>query len=78
VTDKIPSKWMAVIVQYGERGKHLCSDPDVSPNFFATEEEADKWAKEHCAYDQKAIVAILKVERLVKAAPVVFEVVNAD
>lgn len=78
MTDKIPSKWMAVVVHYGERGKHLYSDPDLSTNFFATEEEADKWAKNHCAYDQKAMVAILKVERLVKAAPVTFEVVTAQ
>lgn len=77
MSDQIPSKWAAITVEYGEKRKHLSADCESSLHFFATAAEADEWAKKHCAYDQKAIVAVLKIERLVKAAPVVFEIVNA-
>lgn len=75
--DPVPSKWMATVVEYGEKKGHLYVPIEHSQMFFATEAEADKWAKDQCAYDQKSLVAILKVDRLVKAAPVTFEVMTA-
>ena len=77
LTDKVPSKWITIVVKYGEKGKHLYADTDFSTGFWATEAEAQMWAEGHCRYDQKAIVAVLKVDRLVKAKPVEFETVAA-
>lgn len=74
MTDKIPSRWMAAVVFYGEKKKHLYVGVDAGPHMFATEAEADKWAKEFCADDRTAMVSVLKVERIIKAAPATFEV----
>lgn len=65
------------MVGYGEEKKHLVVADDSHPYLFPTEAEAEKWAKTHCEHCQKSIVALLKVDRLIKAAAMTFETITA-
>jgi hypothetical protein len=74
----VPSKWVCIVVHYGEKKKHLYSGiDDGTPTFFASEGEAEKWAFDHCRYDQKATVLICRADRLVVAKPVEFDSIKA-
>ena len=75
--DEIPSKWVAIVVLYGERRKHLYEHHDHRPHFFPTERDARKWAEDHCRFDQKANVLILRADSIVRAKPVEFETIAA-
>jgi hypothetical protein len=78
MSEPVPSKWVAIVVQYGEGQKHLYSDHEISPQFCRSELEAQQWAEDHCRFNQRAMVAVLKVDRLVCAKPVEFERITAD
>ena len=75
---EIPSKWAVMEVGYGEGKKFLYHTMEHDgPNFFATEKEAQEWAQDHCRFNQKAMVVVVKIERMVKAKPVEFDNIAA-
>jgi len=77
MSDAIPSKWVAIVVQYGEGRKHFYMGRDTSPFFFATEAEAQNLAEAHCREHPKDAVLVLRVDRLVYAKPIEFDNIRA-
>lgn len=63
---KVPSKWATIVVRYGEKEKHLYADGDYSPGFFATEAEAQESAEAYCRHSPDIMVAVVKVERMLR------------
>lgn len=77
LTDDVPSKWVAIVVKYGDGRKHLYSDSDLSPRFFAAENEAQAWSEGFCRDNPRATVLVLQAKRIVKAKPIEFENIEA-
>ena len=73
----ISSKWIVIVVEYGEEQKYLYPSDDHLPRFFATKDEALKSAEYHCQRHQTAQVLILQVTKLVRAKSLDFEIINA-
>lgn len=78
MADAIPSKWVTIVVEYGEKQKHLYAETvDYPVCFWDTEDQAQKAAEDHCRFNQRAMVLVLRADRMVKARPVEFDSIKA-
>ena len=71
----LPSEWAIVAVAFGEGKKHLYSTDKASLEFFPTYDKALEKARLDIE-DGGGIIAIMQVNRLLKAKPVEFEVIT--
>lgn len=74
---EVPTPWVAIVVERGEKNKHLYMGMDgTHPSFHKTEKEAYEWAYEHCRMRPLEEVLILRASKLVRVQPMTFELIT--
>ena len=76
----MPSGWATVPVRYGEKRAHFyaTSEDQELLGFHPTEERALAAARNECARNPDVMMAILKIEQVIKAKPVEVEAVHVN
>lgn len=71
----LPSEWAIVAIAFGEGKKHLYATDKASLEFFPSYDKALS-AAQAAIEDGGGMIAVMQVNRLLKAKPVEFDIVT--